>query len=155
MAEISSERKAAYYAGMGMVALGFVVFVGNMFCAGSDVSREVSIDGVPSVLLGESRRGPNMGAALFGMVLVIGGGLLMKVGRFGVAGSGAVLEPQRARKDLEPYSRMAGGMLKDALEETGGVFGAKESVDVRVRCRACAALNLEEAKFCQACGQPI
>lgn len=151
MAEISPERKAAYYAGMGMVALGFAVFLGNMVCAGSGTSG----DAFQPVHGFQSPRGFSMGAAIFGIVLVIGGGLLVKVGRLGVAGAGVVLEPQRARKDLEPYSRLAGGMLKDALEETGGVLGAKESVDVRVRCRACAALNLEEAKFCQQCGQPI
>lgn len=149
MAEISPERKAAYYAGMGMVALGFVVFLGNMFCASS------GMDDLDSMQVGRSSRGLNMGVGLFGVVLLIGGGLLIKVGRLGVAGAGVVLEPQQARKDLEPYSRMAGGMLKDALEETGGVFVAEEGGAVRVRCRACAALNLEEAKFCQACGQPI
>ncbi|MBI1382166.1 MAG: hypothetical protein GC161_13905 [Planctomycetaceae bacterium] len=149
MAEISTGRKVAYYAGMGMIALGFVVFLGNMFCASS------RMDDFDAMQVGRSSRGLNMGAGLFGVVLLIGGGLLVKVGRLGVAGAGVVLEPQQARKDLEPYSRMAGGMLKDALEETGGVLGAKESVAVRVRCRACAALNMEEAKFCQACGQPI
>jgi hypothetical protein len=40
----------------------------------------------------------------------------MNIGSRGLAGAGVVLDPQQARKDLEPWSRMAGGMAKDALE---------------------------------------
>jgi hypothetical protein len=43
----------------------------------------------------------------------------MRLGRAGVAGSGLKLDPQDARRDLEPWSRMTGGMLKDTLDEAG------------------------------------
>ena len=47
----------------------------------------------------------------------------MNLGRRGLAGSGAILDPGRARTDLEPWSRMAGGMAKDALDEAGVSLG--------------------------------
>ena len=37
----------------------------------------------------------------------------------GLAGSGVVLDPEKAREDVEPWSRMAGGVVKDALDESG------------------------------------
>lgn len=32
------------------------------------------------------------------------------------AGSGVILDPEKAKEELEPFSRMAGGMVKDALD---------------------------------------
>ena len=74
----------------------------------------------------------------------------------GLAGSGVVLDPKQARKDLEPFSRQAGGMLRDALDEVGVNLGQAEAKDVvMIRCRECARLNEEDSKFCQECGKPI
>ncbi|NCG11770.1 MAG: hypothetical protein GWP38_00255, partial [Planctomycetia bacterium] len=50
------------------------------------------------------------------MAIAAVGGLLKKIGARGLAGAGLILNPDRARKDLKPYSKMAGGMLEDALE---------------------------------------
>ena len=53
---------------------------------------------------------------------------------------------------------MAGGMVKDALDEAdvqlGGPTGAPEKV-VMIRCRECGKLNEEDSKFCQECGKKI
>lgn len=45
------------------------------------------------------------------------------IGRRGLAGSGLKLDPEEARRDLEPWSRMAGGVVQDALDETGLKLG--------------------------------
>ena len=45
------------------------------------------------------------------------GQFLMRVGRWGAAGSGIILDPEQTREDVEPWARMAGGVVKDALEE--------------------------------------
>jgi hypothetical protein len=86
------------------------------------------------------------------------------IGARGLAGSGVVLDPEKARGDLEPYTRMAGGMLKDALDETGLLSPnrsapkepqqAPEKV-VMVKCTACGKLNEEDSKFCQECGRQL
>jgi hypothetical protein len=42
------------------------------------------------------------------------GGILMNIGARGAAGSGLVLDPEKARQDLEPWSRMGGGIVPGA-----------------------------------------
>ena len=90
--------------------------------------------------------------AFGGMALMMVGGFMIRVGRRGAAGSGLVLDPQRARKDLEPWTRMGGGMVNDALEEVDLLRDLKGEERVKVRCRGCRTLNDEEARFCDQCG---
>jgi len=52
-------------------------------------------------------------------VLLMIGGAMMSVAARGLAGSGVFLDPERARTDVEPWSRMAGGVVGDALDEAG------------------------------------
>jgi hypothetical protein len=91
-----------------------------------------------------------------GMGLIVVGGIICGIGARGLAGSGVILDPEQARSDLEPYSRMAGGMVKDALDEADIKLGtdAPEKV-IMIRCRECGKLNEEDSKFCQECGKPI
>ena len=53
------------------------------------------------------------------MFLMIAGGVLATVGAAGAAGSGLKLDPEQARKDLEPWARLGGGLTKDSLDEMG------------------------------------
>jgi len=57
--------------------------------------------------------------AVGGMVLIIAGAVIRGIGVRGLAGSGVILDPKKAREDVEPWARMAGGIVKDAVEETG------------------------------------
>ncbi|HHY87500.1 MAG TPA: SHOCT domain-containing protein [Chloroflexi bacterium] len=102
--DVSPDRKAAYYLGMGLMGIGFLVFLSNFFVAFGG--------GFPSM---EGM----MARALIGMGLIVFGAFLRSIGARGLAGSGVVLDPQQARRDVEPWSRMAGGMLQDAVEEAG------------------------------------
>ena len=83
--------------------------------------------------------------------------MIRHVGARGLAGSGVVLNPGQARKDLEPYSRMAGGMVKDALDEAdvnlGSGRSSKPEQVIMIKCRDCGKLNEEDSKFCQECGE--
>jgi RNA polymerase subunit RPABC4/transcription elongation factor Spt4 len=94
-----------------------------------------------------------------GMVLMMAGGM-KHVGAKGWAGSGIVLDPEKARKDVEPWSRMGGGVEQDALSEVEVVKKIEDRLDspapqVKVRCRKCQTLNDETAKFCNQCGSSI
>lgn len=91
--------------------------------------------------------------AFGGMGLVFVGAVVRAVGAAGLAGSGLVLDPQKAREDLEPYSRMAGGMVKDGLEEVRIDLGPQKVV--MIKCPDCAKLNEEDSKFCQECGRRL
>lgn len=64
---------------------------------------------------------------------------------------------------------MAGGRLKDALDEADINLGASARTDsprpedshvppkqiIMIRCASCGTLNEEESKFCQECGRKI
>ena len=77
------------------------------------------------------------------------------------AGSGVVLDPEKARKDVEPWSRMGGGVVQDALSEIEVVKKIEDRFDspkpqvIKVRCRSCRMLNDETAKFCNQCGAVV
>lgn len=142
---ISDERKLAYYLGNGLSALGFLLFI-SVFVTGAlhfgDFTNFVS-DAKSDML-----------RAVGGMILIIIGRIIAGIGARGLAGSGVILDPEQARDDLKPYSRMTGGIVKDALDEAQIHLGANapERV-VMLKCSACGKLNAEDAKFCQECGK--
>jgi hypothetical protein len=102
----------------------------------------------------------DMVRAFVGMGIMMLGGILTKVGRHGAAGAGLILDPEQARKDVEPWSRAAGGMANDALSEVDLARKIGEGLGnpkphVKVRCRKCQALSDETAKFCGQCGERL
>ena len=108
MRNISEGRKTAYYIGMVIMIIGFLSF-GSVFV--SAISNTGNFDNF-------QQRSKSMGTRAFGgIVLIAIGGVIMGIGAKGAAGSGLILDPKKAREDLEPYTRMAGGMVKDALDE--------------------------------------
>ena len=154
--DISSDRKAIYYTGMGCIALGALLFFSTFVSACNNFGNFDNFEG---------RAQSMMGLSLGGMALIVAGGFLMNLGRHGAAGSGVMLDPKRARKDLEPWNRAAGGEANDALDEIELAKKLGKKLDeptppaaappepaVKVRCRACKALNDEHAKFCNHCG---
>jgi hypothetical protein len=147
MKEISEGRKAAYYFGMILIIIGFLTF-GSVFVSG--------ISNFGNFSNFESRTRSEGTTALVGMALVVIGSIVMGIGARGAAGSGIVLDPKKAREDLEPFSRQGGGMLKDALDEADIHLG-KSSTEkvVMIKCRNCQKLNEEDSKFCQECGKPL
>jgi hypothetical protein len=73
----------------------------------------------------DDRARSEFGRALIGFGMLAVGGFMMKAGSLGLAGSGIKLDPEEARKDVEPWARMGGGVLKDALDEAGINPGGK------------------------------
>lgn len=145
--EISEGRKTAYYIGMVLAIIGAITF-GSVFVSG--IMNFGNFDNFEA-------RGKSMAARGFGgMALMIAGLIVMSIGARGAAGSGLVLDPKKAREDLEPFTRMAGGMVKDALDEADIKLGKSTPEKViMVKCRKCSELNEEDSKFCQECGQPL
>ena len=144
--EIPPDRALLYYGGMICTGVGVVLFLSAFVSGWLNFGN---FDNFTERARGEMARG------FGGFVLIAIGQGLMAVGRAGLAGSGVVLDPQMSRKDLEPWNRAAGGMLADALDEAGLTKKADAPLVVKVRCRGCAALNDEHAKFCNQCGKPV
>jgi hypothetical protein len=147
--QISSERKTAYYLGTVLMVIGGLLFFSVFVTAAMNFGDFSNFD---------VNAKSSMFRAIGGMALLFVGGIIRSVGAQGLAGSGVVLDPNQARDELEPYSRMAGGMVKDALDEAdvqlGGPTEGLEKV-VMIRCRECGKLNEEDSKFCQECGKKI
>ena len=154
--DIAPERKALYYAGMGCTGLGMLLFFSVFVTGCANFGNFENFEG-------QARS--SMARGIGGMILMMIGGALMTVGRLGAAGSGVFLDPQKMRKDLEPWNRAAGGMTNDALDEIDLAKKLARKLDepaappatppepvVKVRCLACKALNDEHARFCNQCG---
>jgi hypothetical protein len=157
-----------YYGGMVLIAVGMVLFVSTFFTGPEIGGRSDPQPGEPNFWERAQERHEEFGRgmkatmvrAFLGMGFIVFGGILMNLGARGAAASGLVLNPERARRDLEPWSRMGGGVVQDALSEVHVVKKLEEGIgnpqpQVKVRCQKCQGLNDETAKFCNQCGAAI
>lgn len=165
MAKISNERKITYYIGMGMMILGFILFISVFFSVFSFMG-EPSLSG--SVMMDPYMDGssaPSFANSIIGMILMIAGAIVMNIGKRGAAGSGIILDPEKQREDLKPFNEAKGEMINDVIsnidvinnfaksndhKESQGLQGQKEII--KIKCRSCGSLNDEDAKFCKECG---
>lgn len=146
----SSNRKLLYYAGMAVSVMGILLFLSTFVTFLANFGNFNNF---------EARARSGGYRAFGGMVLIVVGGILTRVAARGWAGSGVVLDPEKARQDVEPWSRMVGGMARDALSEAG-ISPSSEArepheLSVKVRCQKCQALNDDGAKFCSQCGSAL
>ena len=108
--EISPQRKSLYTVGMVTSVIGGLMFLSTFvtflmhFGDFSNFESNARSDGF---------------RAFGGMALIIAGGFMMNLAARGAAGSGLKLDPKQARKDLEPWARMQGGLAKDSFDEMG------------------------------------
>jgi hypothetical protein len=144
--KISEERKTAYYLGMVLMVVGALLFLSVFVTGMMNFGNFNNFEG--------NARSSGL-RAICGMGLLFLGSIIRMVGARGLAGSGVVLNPRRARRELEPYSRMAGGMVKDALDEADLNLGGRSKTVIMIKCRKCGHLNEEDSKFCQECGQEL
>jgi len=114
--QIPPERKAIFYVGRAVSVLGILSFLSTFLSFAAHFGDFTNF---------EQRASSMMLRAVIGMVMMIAGGLLSGVGKAGLAGSGIILDTEQARRDVEPWSRMAGGVLKDAMDEAGIRGGSK------------------------------
>jgi hypothetical protein len=147
MAKISNERKATYYTGIGMIVIGFILFISVFFYAAGSMNDPFRSSPPP------------FANAVIGMVLMIAGGIVTSIGARGAAGSGLVLDPEKAREDLKPFNEAKGEMINDVISNIDVVDKIiqphEEKQVVKIRCRNCGGLNDEDAKFCKGCGREI
>ena len=143
---ISEERKTAYYLGTVLMVIGGLLFVSVFITSAMHFGDFSNF---------QSDAKSSMFRAIAGMGLLFVRGIVRGIGARGLAGSGVVLDPEKAREELEPYSRMAGGMVKDALDEAKIDLGGKQEKVIMIKCQSCGKLNEEDSKFCQECGKKL
>ncbi|MEM7164035.1 MAG: zinc-ribbon domain-containing protein [Planctomycetota bacterium] len=152
--EFSKGRKATYYLGLLVIIAGLLLVCWAPFVF---VDRDAGTG--PFGFLGSFG-----GRAFGGVILIVIGGFLRSVGARGLAGSGVLLDAEKARADLEPYARIGGGLLRDGLEhaqlneaktpDTAAEAAPPEKIIV-IRCRECRNLNEENSNFCSECGAEL
>ncbi|OWU66099.1 MAG: hypothetical protein CBB60_001280 [Armatimonadetes bacterium Cent15-Ar3] len=112
---ISPERQTAYYVGHAISGVGVLLFLSTFFVIASAPMHQASFTDFNRQA--SAQMTDFAARAIGGMVLIVIGQVIANIGKFGPAGSGVVFDPQQARKDVEPWSRMVGGVVNDALEE--------------------------------------
>ena len=146
--EIPPQRKMLYNIGTTLMVLG-----GLLGAVGFITFVSEGMSSVHSIAINSGAPGDFM-MVVIGMLLLAGGSIVQRVAARGFAGSGLVLDPEKARKDLHPYTHMAGGMVKDAVEAFRDGQSEPQEV-IKVRCPHCKALNDETDKFCGQCGKEL
>jgi hypothetical protein len=137
---IGGGRKAAYYVGTFMMAAGFVLAFASflpsfsLFGAVGELTKGTMATAGrgrapdPSAVTGFL---DTVGSQVFltfvmvfaGVGLIIAGSFVRRAGSHGLAGSGLVLDPSRARQDVRPWSEMQGGVIRDTLDAAGIQLG--------------------------------
>lgn len=155
MSKINKKRKVTYYIGLGMVIVGFLLFISVFFHITNVINRSAIYD--PT--MGFRFTPPPFQNAVIGMILMISGAIVASIGAKGAAGSGLLLDPDQAREDLKPFNEATGKMINDvvsnidAVENLGKPQENKEII--KIKCRSCGSLNDEDAKFCKNCGDTL
>lgn len=148
MSKISKERKVTYYIGMGMAILGFILFISVFFYGISAMDDPFM-----------ATKTPPFENAVIGMILIIIGFVVMSIGARGAAGSGVILDPEKAREDLKPFNEATGGMINDVISNIDALDNVlKPNVEkqvIKIKCRSCGSLNDEDARFCKGCGKEL
>lgn len=152
--EIPDWRVLVFNLGTVLAAVGLIAFLGTFAVVGMTLMQ------VPFNTSSTYAMKHAVGMSGVGFFLMVTGNALRAIGARGLAGSGIVLDPARAREDLKPYARMVGGMIADAVKELDTESDdnkTSEKTDrvVLIRCRACGKLNEPDSKFCQECGAKL
>jgi hypothetical protein len=133
---ISPRRKGLFRAGQTIGVLGLLLFLSTFVSAALNFGDFTNF---------ESDTRSMVIRAVAGMIMMLMGGVLTSIGIAGAAGSMLNLDPEQAKKDLEPWARMSGGLTKASLEEmgvdlpkiagalAGGKQGADETLEQRLR----------------------
>ena len=167
-------RQALFFGGIALMVIGFLLFLSpfaTMACAFSDAFSRHSAPGdfgpsFDNVEEHGARIFRSFGAAIVGFALLVAGIIAMTLGRAGVSGSGANFDSTSAREDPDSWSRSGGGAFTDGPGEARqSPFAQPPPVAppvqppplpiVKVRCRACEALNDENAHYCRQCGAKL
>lgn len=146
--QLAPWRKNLYYLGLVLIVLGIL-------CVLMVFVQSIGAMNQPFMAVSD---GPGfMVWGLVGFLLFATGGILRGIGERGLAGAGVILDPEKAREDLHPYTDALGGMARDAVDsfKAGQKTEGEKQPLVMLRCRDCQALNPEEAKFCNQCGKAL
>lgn len=160
--QVKAWRKVVYIIGNILIVVGFILFFSGFLGFFNFSVFEPSFSNGklagPGLLFG-FMKGP-----VFGFICILLGTFLKSLGREGFAGAGVILDPEKERRDLEPFSRSKGGKYADTYDEFRKEadfdkdlekFSNNQDERIMVRCPNCKTLNDEDARFCKSCGTKL
>lgn len=96
--EFPRSRKTLYYFGMILSIIGIILFLSNFV----------------AIFTGNIFNF-NPIVPLVGFFMIAIGQIIRIIGAKGIAGSGIILDPEKAREDVKPYSKAMGGVIDDVM----------------------------------------
>lgn len=148
MAKITKQRKVTYYFGIGMMVIGFLLFISVFFDTARFMNDPFAYE-----------RQSSFTSPIIGMIIMMAGTAIMNIGAKGAAGSGLLLDPEKAKEDLKPFNEAKGKMINDVVSNIDIIDNIvkfhEEKEVIKIKCRSCGSLNDEDAKFCKSCGKEV
>jgi len=130
--EFPRSRKTLYYFGMILSIIGIILFLSNFV----------------AIFTGNLFNF-NPIIPLVGFFMIAIGQIIRTIGSKGIAGSGIILDPEKAREDVKPYSKAMGGVIDDVMSNVDTKSANKEII--KIKCRNCGTLNDEDSTYCKSC----
>lgn len=134
--EFPRSRKTLYYFGMILSIIGIILFLSNFV----------------AIFTGNLFNF-NPIIPLVGFFMIAIGQIIRTIGSKGIAGSGIILDPEKAREDVKPYSKAMGGVIDDVMSNVDTKSANKEII--KIKCRNCGTLNDEDSTYCKSCGEKL
>ena len=134
--EFPRSRKMLYYFGMILSIIGIILFLSNFV----------------AIFTGNIFNF-NPIVPLVGFFMIAIGQIIRIIGAKGIAGSGIILDPEKAREDVKPYSKAMGGVIDDVMSNVDTKSANKEII--KIKCRNCGTLNDEDSTYCKSCGEKL
>lgn len=134
--EFPRSRKTLYYFGMILSIIGIILFLSNFV----------------AIFTGNIFNF-NPIVPLVGFFMIAIGQIIRIIGAKGIAGSGIILDPEKAREDVKPYSKAMGGVIDDVMSNFDTKSANKEII--KIKCRNCGTLNDEDSTYCKSCGEKL
>lgn len=134
--EFPRSRKTLYYFGMILSIIGIILFLSNFV----------------AIFTGNIFNF-NPIVPLVGFFMIAIGQIIRIIGAKGIAGSGIILDPEKAREDVKPYSKAMGGVIDDVMSNVDTKSANKEII--KIKCRNCGTLNDEDSTYCKSCGEKL
>lgn len=127
--DIPAWRQGLHVIGLILMVIGFLVFFSTFLSGMGLFSSSHNGFGPSSFSSFERQARSNFSRAVIGVLLIGAGAGLRTVAAAGLAGSGLILSPKRARQDLRPWAKMAGGLINDAANEVDAIRGLASARD--------------------------
>lgn len=135
MVRNENSKQVLYSLGIGMMVVGFFLFISIFFYLGSLIGSQAkfNLENIPVINV------------FSGLMLIAVGFILSKAGAKGIKEAPKAANPLKTDDNTKQWNVAGPGAGKTA-----------ETVEIiKIRCKSCGTLNDEDAEYCKKCGTKI